>query len=204
MDVPAGTILLGDNAYLFRSPSTNVVTDCFIIAHGGTPAVKDTRFTVPAGCTVNFFTRPERTLQLGSGPIAGFTAMAGRHGGNPRPIDAENRFAAGASCRDYILAKAVGKHFKAAPSENTYVGINAALNALAGPHAGLQWMPHYISIRDRTSWFCDTNVWLSKVIELTRAYDARIVNFYCAHCRSVLRGADETKNLKTVGAQGLR
>jgi hypothetical protein len=204
MELPAGTVEIGANAYLFPSPAGAGVTDCFIIAHGGTTYARDARFKVPAGCTVNFFTGAGSSFKMDQGPIEGFRVMAGRNQGGPPPIQRTNQFTEGASCRDYILAKAVGKHYEADPDGNTYIGINRGLNELAGPHAGLQWLPHYISIRNRTSWFRDTNIWLSKLIEQIRAYDSTIVNFYCSHCRGVLRGESEVTNLKTVGNQGLQ
>ena len=201
MDVPAGTVLIGDNAYLFPSPAGRGVTDCFIIAHGGTPQSKDYRFNVPAGCTVNFFTGGGNAMKMDHGPIQGFKVISALNQGAAPAIERGNRFAGGALCRDYILMKSVGSHYEAAPDENTYVGINQALNELAGAHAGLHWLPHYISIRNRTSWFCDTNIWLSKLIQQVRSVEPRIVNFYCAHCRGYVRGDVEKKYLKTVGAQ---
>ena len=98
----------------------------------------------------------------------------------------------------YLL---LSKHHEAEPEQNTYIGINRALNQLAGAHAGLQWLPHYVSLRNRTSWFRDTNIWLSKLIQEVRAVNPAIANFYCAHCRGFLGAKEETKYLKTVGGQ---
>jgi hypothetical protein len=205
MQVPAGTVLIGDNAYLFRSPAGAGVTDCFIIGHGATVETGERRFTVPAGCRVNFFAESMKSLKLQAGPIEGFKAISGQNQGAAPRIDPANAFAAGASIRDYILGKAVGSHYKAAPEDDSYLKINQALNDLAERrHLGLQWLPHYVSIRNRTSWFCDTNIWLSKLIEQIRAYDGTIVNFYCAHCRVNILRAHEARTLKTVGSQGLR
>ncbi len=204
MDVPAGTVLIGNNAYMFPSPAGAGVTDCFILGHGGTPHAKDYQFTVPAGCTVNFLGEATKAYVMpGGGPVEGFRVMSGSNGGAAPAIDVRNRFAAGAVCRDYILAKAVGTHYKAAPAEGTYIAINATLNGLVGaPHAGMQWLPHYVTIRNRTSIFRDTNIWLSKLIDLIRAANPAIVNFYCAHCRIWVRGDVETRSLKSVGSQG--
>ena len=46
-------------------------------------------------------------------------------------------------------------------------------NELASPHASLQWLPHFVSIRSRNPVVPGTpNVWLSKVVEPEiRAYD---------------------------------
>ena len=201
MELPAGTVPLGQNAYLFPSPAGGVVTDCFIIAHGGTPHSKDYRFNVPAGCTVNFFASGGNAHKMDEGPIKGFKVISAQNQGGAPAIERGNRIQAGASCRDYILAKAVGTHYEAEPDQNTYLGINQALNELAGAHAGLRWLPHYISIRNRTSWFRDTHIWLSKLIELVRAHDPRIVNFYCSHCRGYINGKSEAKNVAATGSQ---
>jgi hypothetical protein len=204
MDRPAGTVKIGANAWLFPSPSAQPVTDCFIIAHGGTPQAAPTYFQVPAGCTVNFFANLGMANLMGSGPIQGFKVIAGQNQGNAPAIDAGNRFAAGSTPRDYILGKALGRHYKAEPMANTYIGVNRALNELAGALVGLQWLPHYVSVRYRTSIFRDTNIWLSKLISQIRAHDATIVNFYCAHCRTPVYGDKEPAALKTVGSQALR
>jgi hypothetical protein len=204
MPLPANAVEIGANAYLFPSPVAAGVTDCFIIAHGGTPASKEYRFTVPAGCTVNFFADFGNAHKLDQGPAQGFKVLAGRNQGAAPPIGPRNRFTAGASIRDFILAKAVGTHYEAEPEQHTYMAVSQVLNELAGDHAGLQWLPHYVSIRYRTSWFRDTNIWLSKVIEQIRARDPTIVNFYCSHCRGYIPGAAEAKYLKSVGSQGLR
>lgn len=201
MPLPANAVKLGDNAYLFPSPSQGVVTDCFIIGHGGTPYEDERRFDVPAGCTVNFMVAGGDANKMDRGPVNGFKVIAGGNGGQAPRITAGNSLAGGASCRDYILPKAVGSHWEADPGNDDYNRINQALNDLAAPHAGLQWLPHYVSIRNRTSWFCDTNVWLSRVIKEIRGHDARIVNFYCANCRGYLREKAESKYLKTVGKQ---
>ena len=202
MEVPAGTVLLGANAYLFQSPAGAGVTDCFIVGHGGTPHGKDYRFKVPAGCSVKFFATAGNAHVMNHGPVAGFRAIAGQNGGAAPPIDARDQFAGGADCRDYILGKAIGRHYKAEPDAHTYVGINSTLNALAGLHAGLQWLPHYVTVRHRTSWFRDTNIWLSRLIKLARAHNPAIVNFYCSHCRGYVRGDDEASLVKSAGAQG--
>jgi hypothetical protein len=207
MPLPANAVKLGDNAYLFPSPSVRPVTDCFIVGHGGTPndpKIEDKHFTVPAGCTVNFFVGGERSNVMNKGPVDGFTVMAGENGGRAPNIARGNSFEGGSNCRDYILAKAVGSHYEADPGYNTYSRINQALNGLAGDHAGLQWLPHYVSIRNRTSWFCSTNVWLSRVIKEIRAHDATIVNFYSANCRVYLVGDDAKKYTKSAGSQAFQ
>ena len=199
MTLPAGAVKLGEKAYLFPSRSAAAVTDCFIVGHGGLPSNGrkgiDYKFTVPNGCTVNFLAKGGQSLSM-SGPVSGFTVIAGGNGGNPPSIDKGNSFASGKKCGDYIIAKALGTH---APTgggtpetmaEKNYAAVDLALQQVAGPHAGLQWLPHYVSIRNRTSWIEDTNVFLSKLIELIRAHDATIVNFYCAHCRDNLSDAE--------------
>lgn len=100
MELPAGTVEIGANAYLFPSPAGRTATDCFIIAHGASTRIREARFKVPTGCTVNFFARPGNSHQMGGGPIQGFVVLSGRNQGNAPPIDRENQFAGGASCRD--------------------------------------------------------------------------------------------------------
>jgi len=201
MDLPAGTVEVGDNAYLFPSPAGMGVTDCFIVAHGGTPSIRERRFTVPAGCSVNFFIDHNQAHKMALGPIQGFKAISGRNQGRAPPIEPGRHFAAGVASRDYILSKAVGTHYKAEPDQNTYIGINRALNELQGAHAGLKWLPHYISIRNRTSVFCDTNIWLSKLIQQVRAANPAIVNFYCSHCRGLIDAKIEARCIGTAGGQ---
>ncbi len=202
MQLPAGTERLGENAYLFPSPAGRAVADCFIIAHGGTPHSRDYRFRVPAGCSVKFFAAAGNAHQMPRGPTGGFRVIAGQNGGNPPNIDPRHQFAAGADCRDYILGKAVGSHYEAEPEAHTYVEINRVLNALGGPHAGMQWLPHYVTIRNRTSWFQHTNIWLSRLIGLIRAHNPAIANFYCSHCRGYVRGDSEAKLVRSAGPQG--
>ena len=86
-------------------------------------------------------------------------------------------------------------------AEKDYTAVNQALNDLAGVHVGLQWLPHYVSVRHRTSVLKSKNIFLSKLIALVRAHDGNIVNFYCAHCRDNLSNADSAKHLKHAGAQ---
>src|SRR5262249_20618359 len=90
-----GIVDIGDNAYLFPSQAAGQVTDCFILAHGGTPSdtgLQDYRFTVPAGCSVYFFVAGGMTNRLpGPGdPVGGFRAICGSVGSpsmlqSPRP-----------------------------------------------------------------------------------------------------------------------
>ena len=162
---------IGDNAYLFPSQAGGQVTDCFILAHGGTPSgtkLKDYYFTVPAGCEVHFFSAGGMNNKLpGSGdPVGGFRAMCGSVGSPSlldSRIDKHSTKKGGQDCRDYILAKGVGDHFDAAPDRNHYVLIAQELaDMAANPHASLQWQPHYVSVRNRKAWGKSTNIWLSR------------------------------------------
>jgi Putative adhesin Stv domain len=209
MTLPAGTVPLGEKAYLFPSPSAQAVTDCFIIAHGGLPSIRrkgiSYNFKVPDGCTVYFMAKGGQPFKA-SGPVSGCRAIAGENGGQPPAVGSGNTRKARSLCGDYILAKALGTHAPTGGTpetmaEKNYTAVNQTLNQLAGPHAGLQWLPHYVSVRNRTSWLEDTNIFLSRLIELVRAYDATIVNFYCAHCRDNLSDDKSVKYLKTAGPQ---
>jgi hypothetical protein len=126
MPLPANAVTIGDNAYLFPSPSCNPVTDCFIMGHGGTPndpKIDDRYFTVPAGCTVNFFVGGGKANKMSEGPVNGFKVMVGQNGGQAPEISPGNSVGGGKNCRDYILAKAVGSHWKADPGFDDYTRI---------------------------------------------------------------------------------
>jgi hypothetical protein len=201
---------IGDNAYLFPSQAGGQVTDCFILAHGGTPSgtkLKDYYFTIPAGCEVNFFSAGGMSNKLpGSGdPVGGFRAICGSVGSPSllkSKIDKHSTKKGGQDCRDYILAKGVGDHFEAAPDRNHYVLIAQELaDMAANPHASLQWLPHYVSVRSRKAWGKSTNTWLSRLISDVRAWDANVVNFYCANCRSYLNGNEAKKYISSAGGQ---
>ena len=71
----------------------------------------------------------------------------------------------------------------------------------ANPHASLQWLPHYVSIRNRKAWGKSTNIWLSRLISDIRAWDANVVNFYCANCRSYLNGNAAKNYISSAGSQ---
>ena len=111
MTLPAGAIEIGANAYLFRSPSAAPAADCFIIGHGATPKSREYRFTVPQGCTVNFLVPGGQPNFSRGGPILGFKAIAGQNQGSPPKIAVGNCLGEGSSSRDYILGKAVGRHW---------------------------------------------------------------------------------------------
>jgi hypothetical protein len=213
MPRPAGLnaiVELGDNALLFPSQAAGPVTDCFILGHGGTPSgtkFKDYYFTVPAGCSVSFFTGGGSSNKLpGPGdPVGGFRAIAGSAGGPSQlqqRIQKHSTIVAGKPCRDYILAKAVGSHWKATPDQNHYVLIAQELaNIAADPSFALKWQPHYVSIRNREAWGMSTNIWLSRLISEIRAWDNTVVDFYGANCRGYLDGAKATKYIKSAGSQ---
>ena len=201
---------IGDNAYLFPSQAGGQVTDCFILAHGGTPSdarLKDYHFTVPDGCKVLFFTPGGMANKLpGPGdPVGGFRAICGSVGSPSivkSRIDKNSTKDGGQNCRDYILAKGVGDHYHPAPDQNHYLLIAQELaDMAANPHAALQWLPHYVSIRNRKAWGKSTNVWLSRIISDIRAWDANVVNFYCANCRGYLDGDTARKAIKSAGSQ---
>ena len=82
---------IGDNAYLFPSQAGGQVTDCFILAHGGTPSgtkLKDYYFTIPAGCEVNFFSAGGMNNKLpGSGGSRWRLPRDLRLGGQPKLIE---------------------------------------------------------------------------------------------------------------------
>jgi hypothetical protein len=153
---------------------------------------------------LNFFVGGGKANKMSEGPVNGFKVMVGQNGGQAPEISPGNSVGGGKNCRDYILAKAVGSHWKADPGFDDYTRINQALNELVAQHTGLQWLPHYGSIRNRTSWFCNTNVWLSRVIKEIRDYKVTIVNFCCGNCRSYLYGEDAKKNVKSAGTQAFQ
>ena len=68
---------------------------------------------------------------------------------------------------------------------------------------GLRWLPHYVSIRNRTAWGEDKNINLSKLIKQIQNYNQAIVEFYCANCRTIMDKKLTQKTLLDTGSQRL-
>lgn len=177
MQLPANTDSIGEHAYLIRSPDPGM-TDCLIIAHGG--SVGDQEFTVPTGKTVRFFVPHAHAYSTSSGLAALKDAVSshGRKGFFTGLTRTE-----GSSCRDYILGKGLGSH---GPSSLvvTYQEIRDELDQMATtPGTGTNWIPHVVTIRNRTNGLVHKHVWLSKLIDEILAVDGRITTFYSCNCR---------------------
>lgn len=207
MNLPPGAVALGSHAYLFPSPA-GAVADCLIVGHGGAVSIGseglDFSFTVPPGCTLHFMTSGGNPFSA-SGPVTGFKAIVAQNVGNPPPIGKGDTRNAGSTCTDYVLAKAHGTHWgHETMAEKDYVAIAAALNTLHGQFAALQWLPHYISIRNRHAFGTHRYVFLSKVIQDVINHDATITNFYLMHCRGAVSDEKSRKILKNVTGQAFQ
>lgn len=207
MNLPPGARALGDNAYLFPSPAGQV-TDCVVFAHGGAVSIGaegiDFSFTVPAGCTLYFMASGGKPFST-TGPVTGFKAIAAANGGHPPTVDRIDTRTAGSTCTDYVLAKAHGTHWTAETmAEKDYAAIATALNGLYGQFKTLQWVPHYVSIRNRHAFRTHKYVFLSKVISDVIAHDATITNFYLMHCRGQVSDTQSRAILRDVTGQAFQ
>jgi hypothetical protein len=180
MSTPTGAIEIGGNAYLFASPDPGM-RYCFIVAHGSTPDTSSYRFNVPAGKAVLFQTEAGFSNRMEYGPVRAYRELI-RQGRVALP--ATNRYEGG-SCPDYILGKAVGYHWRdtGVQAEQSYSNI---LNAVRSDPTAIEpfWVPHFVTVRNRTSLFEDKNIWLSKLIELILKWDGQISIFICGNCRN--------------------
>jgi hypothetical protein len=206
MDLPPEAVAIGDNAYLFPSPIIRRRIDqCFIVGHGGALAGNPAHFTVPAGCTLYFLVDAKENY-LARGPVSGFKAISKDSNGAAPVIKAENTFAGGSRCVDYVLEKAHGSHMDRGLQletfqEKSYLAISQTMNELIGDYTSLKWIPHYVSIRNRTSSFTNQFVYMSKLISDIRKYRSHITEFYCAYCRSPMGYPSSDKRLKNIGEQ---
>lgn len=207
MNLPAGAQTLGDNAYLFPSPAGRVA-DCLISAHGGAAYIgaegRGFTFTVPAGCTLYFMATGGSAFKA-TGPVTGFRAIVAENAGRAPAIPRGDTFTAGSSCTDYVLAKAHGTHWKSETMvEKNYAAIAAALSDLHGAFTPLQWLPRYVSIRNRHAFRTHKYVFLSKVIADIIAHDATITNFYLMHCRVNLGDAASRSIMRDITGQAFQ
>jgi hypothetical protein len=85
--------------------------------------------------------------------------------------------------------------------EKSYLAVSQTMNSMMGDHTSLQWIPHYISIRNRTSSLTNRSIYLSKLISDIRKYRSHISEFYCAHCRSPMNYLESEKRSDNIGKQ---
>ena len=197
--MPANTIKLGSNAYLIESPNPDI-GDCLVMAHGA--SVDRTRkFTVPAGVTVRFFV-DAGDKNTAHGGILPFIAQHIQDRGNGVVADegaGRRTYVAEQPCPDYILSKALGRHFRDAGGQASYLQVRNALHGVQYPGNGANWIPHVVTVRNRTSPFLNQNIWLSTLIAAIRRAKPGVENIYCANCRSV---AEDRANALTKTAGG--
>lgn len=119
---------------------------------------------------------------------------------NNRPRIKEN-YTGPQNVLDQVLAKNLGKHWNVkADRDGTqyYQSIKDRMDHLHDPGQGPNWVPHFVSIRNRRTPGVQEAVLLSKVIELVRAAHPSIDNFYTYGCR----GTESAKWVKRSGPQG--
>lgn len=202
MATPNGAVEVGSNAYLFKSPASEM-KDCFIVAHGGQIDLTQ-KFDVPQGQEVVFLASHGQKVK-GDGPLGLYNMWAKRsvspieNDNQVRALDAVQRYAHGRPCPDYILAKAMGEHWEDPANRGTYDQVlqnytgtylkmgKVLLYPCVRPGGGRNWVPHFVTIRNRTSIFHSKNIWLSAVIAELNAVAAKqglvFERFYCGHCR---------------------
>lgn len=200
--MPSNTIALGDNAYMIESPDP-AIADCLVMAHGG-GVDKTRKFTVPAGVTIQFFAQAGNANKAPDG-IGQFIRkqMLDKSAGLPIAEGTGRRtYPAQSACPDYILSKALGSHFKNVNGRASYLQVRNLLHDNANPGNGINWIPHVVTVRHRTSIFLNKNIWLSTLVADILAAKPGITTIYCANCRV---DAEERKKqlLKTVGSSSL-
>lgn len=188
MSVPANSITLGENAYLLNS-THNEMFDCLVIAHGG--ILDDNRqFKVPAEVTIVFFVEPNETHE-----VAELEDLI-----KTRQALVTTRYAAAALCPDYILSKALGMHFEG--DSMTYSEVRTLLDADTPGHRQ-NWLPHIVTVRNRTSIFKKQYIWLSTLINLIRAAKPNVTTIYCTNCRNHVNRDKDAHYRGSVGAPAL-
>ncbi len=85
--------------------------------------------------------------------------------------------------------------------EKSYLAVSQTMNDINTNHTSLQWIPHYVSIRNRTSSLTNQFIYLSKLISDIRKTRSHISEFYCAHCRSPINYLASEKRLDNIGKQ---
>lgn len=195
---PANTIDLGTQAYMIESP-LNPMADCLVMAHGGS-IDKTQKFTVPVGITVQFFVAAGSSNNAPNGPM-GFIQdqIETKSAGRPIGVGVGRRtYEPGSACPDYILAKALGTHWKVVANRASYLEVRNMLHDPDNPGNGLNWIPHVVTVRNRTSIFRKQNVWLSSLINAIITAKPQITTIYCGNCRDDDE-SQKKKFLKTVG-----
>jgi hypothetical protein len=172
---------LGSYVYFFESPAPGM-TDCLITAHGGHVAGR--QFNLPPGVKVFYSTDYNKTINFDQGPIR--TPLSGA----PRQTDPAWTFTGPGKVADQLLGKSLGTHWLAAHQRDGaqyYLFIEAKMRLLLNfPGTGPNWVPHFVSIRNRKFAGSASYVWLSNVIELVKQNFPTVVNFYPAACRGVV------------------
>lgn len=212
MTLPPNASEVGEYAYLFESPAGANVADCYVSAHGGDASfladgyysITDipTEFTVPAGCTVNFFADVGHSHVSAGGRVAYLKAISSRGltvGATP-PIDAKNTHAAGQVCKDYVLGKNLGGH--GGNEQPTYLEMSQAMDDVSNdPLLVMRWLPHFVTIRNRERPGMNKFIYLSRLIKDVRRVNNQIVNFYCGNCRDRLDDKLAKQLRKKAGKQ---
>src|SRR5690242_14819132 len=134
MQLPEGTIAVGQHAYLFVSPAEGM-QDCMILAHGGAIDLSR-RFDVPSDMEVIFYTDAGRSITMGRGPLKYYEGKTG----NLQMPAANLRYNSGRPCPDYVLGKSVGTHWKVEAERSTYTDIRRSIDNLAAPGSGANWV----------------------------------------------------------------
>ena len=202
MTLPTNIIRLGDNAYMFPSPASDI-TDVFIIAHGACPDGSRS-FTVPDNVKVTFFAAPNQPYNPHIGPLAvikeqiklGNTTKNHELGyEETNPNSNGTNYPAGSLCTDYILGKVLGNHMPK-PSDHTSYG---EVHDLMADYRDW-WVPHIVTVRSRSAIGTHTNMWLSTLIALIMAEKKDTTRIYCGNCRVEKEGMFDKWNLRrTVG-----
>ncbi len=169
-------VALGDYVYFFESPAAGM-RDCAIMAHAGT--VRERFFYVPNGVSVKFNSNPGQRSQLNLGPMRSITS----HQTSPMP-GRDNLYISGNRCSDQVLGKIMGAHWddRVTRVEGRYYELMSqaiSMNSTLG-----SWAPHLVLIRNRKFPLANEYIWLSKVIQLVRAHNANVSNFYSFGCRN--------------------
>ena len=198
---PAGTIELGDNAYLFPSPVA-ASTEVFVMAHGGSIDITR-KFDVPGNVTVAFFVKGNQANYGPGGPLGFITTQMdnkdlGRTIGEP---DDRAYTYTGRACPDYILSKAFGTHWKTVATRASYRDVRDEMDS-RNPGNGPNWVPHIVTVRNRKALGTNQNIWLSALIAAIIKAMPNTTRIYCGNCRSDA-SADAKKHKKTVGAPKL-
>lgn len=213
MATPDRAVEVGSNAYLFRSPAWDM-TDCFIMAHGGQIDLSQ-RFDVPEHQEIVFFAQQGYALK-GPGPLGLYNQWATRQVSpiQDNQVPTAHRYVHGRPCPDYILSKAMGTHWDDPATRASYDEVlrnytgtflmmgQKKLYPCVAPGFGPNWVPHFVTVRNRRSIFHSKNIWLSALIaDLNALAEEKgwvFERFYCAHCR-VDKSPDAARLRPTAG-----